>query len=151
MIVVGTPDGRFYSMGGDEGRNSTCEFFSPENKTWSFCAPMQQPRCGHSCVLGSDGRIYVFGSDNGLYTDRRSAECYDPLLNMWYWLPSLPQVMDHHAAVSLPNGKIYLFGGKNEYGEETQSCFCFDLQTRGYSRLQDMPFRSFHCLAARLV
>jgi len=143
-----------YVIGGLEGNadvpcRSTCESFDPSANTWTVCAP---PKIGRRAyvpsVVGSDGKIYVFGAYYGQPVQNHlSVECYDPNHNEWSFLPPLPEYMMDCAAVALPNGKIYLFGGRNTSGFGTCASFCFDLKTHTYSRLPDLPYPSRSCRA----
>jgi len=120
------------------------EFFDIDNmsichvKEWIQNFPIL--RYHHSAVVGSDGKVYVFGTTSTWHHKRcRTAECYDPGSFTWYMLPPLPSEMIDCAAVSLPTGQIYLFGGHNAKHKSSSDSFCFDLKTQTYSRLADLP------------
>ncbi|XP_078359897.1 kelch-like protein 23 [Oculina patagonica] len=82
-------DRYIYVFGGLEGRacvnsnyKSTVERYDPEEDSWSFVAPMQQPRRnGLACVLVD--KIFVIGGESAECACAPKCEVYDPITDVW--------------------------------------------------------------------
>ena len=119
--VVG-PDDKIYIFGGGQrsSREShsrkvfdTTEVYDPKTDTWSYRAPMPEPRFAHAGVLGADGKIYIMGGSLGQSDSPpvKDVFIYDPVMDTWEKGPSMLLPRSTLAAVATPDGKIYAIGG----------------------------------------
>jgi N-acetylneuraminic acid mutarotase len=106
------PDGRIMVVGGSDSSSSLAsrvDLYDTVTNTWSAGAPLPTPRSGPAVVLGTDGRVYVFGG--GASPNR--VEAYDPVTNTWSVRAAMPTARGSASAATLPDGRIYVFGGGN--------------------------------------
>ena len=111
------PDGRVYAIGGafiDSGFNqhilSTGEVYDPVANTWSAIPPMNTAREQLAITVGSDGRFYAFGGDDGTNT-LNTVEAYNTKTKTWTTLAPMPKPRRGHAVASAADKLIYVFGG----------------------------------------
>jgi hypothetical protein len=82
--------------------------WSPQTNRWRVLPRMISSRAMAAACGAADGRLYVFGGQNG--DDIASCEYYDPAANIWTSLPPLPFPCHSARAVAIGR-KLYLFGG----------------------------------------
>ncbi|HDS01534.1 MAG TPA: hypothetical protein ENO07_05895, partial [candidate division Zixibacteria bacterium] len=120
-VVVG-PDDKIYVFGGGDKYNEdprsrkvydTTEVYDPKTDTWTYRAPMPEPRFAHAGALGADGKIYIMGGSLGQDESPplRGVFIYDPAQDTWEKGPSMLLPRSTLAAVATPDGKIYAIGG----------------------------------------
>jgi uncharacterized delta-60 repeat protein len=116
-MVVATPDGSIYVIGGgefstwlDAVQRFTPDANDPASGTWELVAgqPLPNPRYAASAVLGADGRIYILGGNNG--SALNDVEAYTPG-GGWAAVAPLPIGVVNSAAAVGSDGRIYVFGG----------------------------------------
>ncbi len=144
------PDGRAVSMGGSTGMwtidaHDTVQAYSPSTGTWSWQAPLPQPRYGHSATVLADGRVLVAGghSGNGTVT---TAWLYAPATNTWTPTGSLNQARYLQSATLLKDGRVLLAGGGG-----VSSAELYDPATGTFSLTGALGSSRFGHVAVRLV
>jgi len=89
------------------------------NGTWTRLASMNFGRLFFQSQVLRDGRVFVFGAEDGSGT---TAESYDSTTNTWTLLPPITTVdpganMVDGAAKQLPNGNVLAYPVISTYGE----------------------------------
>ncbi len=69
--------------------------------SWRALPPMLSARCNHTCCVGQDGRIYVFGGTSAVVGALRTAEVFDPDTQKWSVLPDMPLARSAFSACRL--------------------------------------------------
>ena len=83
--------GRIYAIGGSPPANSggallnSVERYDPARGSWSAVASMPMHAAQVGAATGCDGRIYVFGGDNGQILN--TVQVYDPNSDSWTFSP----------------------------------------------------------------
>jgi titin len=118
MVAAGS-DGSIYVIGGgefgtylDAVQRFTPDANDPASGTWALLSnqPLPNPRYGASAVLGADGRIYIFGGNDG--SPMSDVEAYTPG-GGWTAVAPLPIGAINSAAAVGPDGRMYVFGGSS--------------------------------------
>jgi N-acetylneuraminic acid mutarotase len=109
-------NGKIYAIGGSLGPASnysgmnTVEEYDPATDTWTKKANMITRR-KYISACSLNGKIYVFGGEEDLYTlPLSSGEVYDPVTDTWKEITNMPSVLEEPSADML-NGKAYVCGG----------------------------------------
>ena len=111
-VVVGSPDGTVYIMGGvtDGTYNAVGSSYSYDAYTgdWTVLASMPGPVRGAAGAMGLNGLVYVFGGDDGSgYT-----QIYNPASNSWSLGMAMPFPVWEGKAATVGNGSIWVVGGE---------------------------------------
>ncbi len=101
------------------------------NGTWTRLASMNFGRLFFQSQVLRDGRVFVFGAEDGSGT---TAESYDSTTNTWTLLPPITTVdpganMVDGAAKQLPNGNVLAYPVISTYGES----LIFDIVSNTWS------------------
>src|SRR5215469_5530163 len=111
-VAVRLEDGRVMVIGGaDETFTflASAEIYDPGSNTWSFTAPMSEPRFeDFTAVLLPGRKVLVAGGSNGSLS---SAEIYDQKTNTWTSTGSLNVGRGEFATVVLNDGRVLVVGG----------------------------------------
>jgi N-acetylneuraminic acid mutarotase len=142
--VAAVAGGRFYVLGGDNGRGSvaTNYQYDPGSNSWAVRSPMPTARSAPmAAVIG--GRIYVAGGSPD--SVGRTLEAYDPATDNWTSLPPMPTGRNHVAGGAIGD-RLYVVGGRPPL---TLSILeVFDPATNTWSTRAPMPTgRSGHAAA----
>jgi len=94
---------------------STVERYDVQARTWESVAPMPSARHSAASATDADGRLYVFGGQNGASraggaSILQSVLRYDPSQNVWEELPELLHAR-HSAGAAFVRGHLYVVGG----------------------------------------
>ncbi|WP_437967714.1 kelch repeat-containing protein [Sorangium sp. So ce260] len=115
------PSGRVLLVGGYEADSiptsaeTDAELYDPISKTWTYTAPVNAARVGHTATLLTSGKVLVAGGyGEGGYVER--AELYDPEQDTWTVTRSMQAPREDHTATLLPSGEVLVAGGYGEGG-----------------------------------
>ncbi|MGQ9587498.1 MAG: hypothetical protein ACUVT7_03845 [Thermoplasmata archaeon] len=111
-VVVGAQNGTVYIMGGVRDatylRVADAYSYDPDTGDWTVLAPMPVAERGAAGAIGLDGRVYVFGGDDGSgYT-----QIYDPGADSWSLGTAMPYPVWEGKAACVGNGSIWVVGGE---------------------------------------
>lgn len=98
---------------------------------WTTASPLATARFTPAAAMGSDGRIYAIGGQNGT-TVLASVEAYEARSDTWSPAAPLPTPRRRHAAASGRNGEIYVVGGLSP-----TSCFVVENRLDVYDPRSD--------------
>src|SRR5205823_3506687 len=87
--------------------------YTPATDSWQGVASVPVVTEDHATATGADGRIYVFGGDNGGGGVLNNTQVYDPSTNTWATIAPMPTARNGLAAARGGDGRIYAVGGDN--------------------------------------
>lgn len=126
---VAAVNGKIYAIGGSnqtlttlsmpndhygESPVGTNEQYDPATDTWTFKAPMPDPKVGFATAV-YQGKIYCIGGVG----NTNATQVYDPATDTWETKAAIPTLFSPMQAHTI-NGKIYVVGGSqigNFYNE----------------------------------
>lgn len=138
--------GRVYVAGGlvaglPLAATATVEAYDVSQSTWSFVAPLPEPR-DHGCMVAWSGRLHFIGGFAADFVPRTDHWTYDPVLDQWSPAAPLPEARGAAWAVAF-DGKIYVFGGQSPTGTSSTT-FIYDMVTTTWSTGAPMPTAREH-------
>lgn len=101
-------DSMIYSFGGfDASWLNNSYKYNVTTNTWIPLANLPTPVWECTAAKALNGKIYVFGGENGM----NLVQIYDPVLDTWSTGTPIPIGVRMHSAITAPNGKVYVIGG----------------------------------------
>lgn len=93
----------------------SANIYNSSTGQWTVAASMAYPRYGHTAVVLSDGKVFVYGGigPNGVAVN--TSEVYDPVADTWTNKASFSTVTGQafHSSTILSNGNVLVAGGLN--------------------------------------
>jgi hypothetical protein len=112
-----------------------------QNPIINTAGSLKSARYLHESQLLQDGRVLVFGGDNGMYTGEQifnSAEIYNPGSNSWTNTSNMNNRRSQFASVVLPNGNILAIGGADENQKSQATCEVYNASTGNWTYVASM-------------
>ncbi|XP_054161299.1 kelch-like protein 5 [Oppia nitens] len=123
----------YVCCGYNDNTIKSCEYYSQNNKEWSFVTPMSHKRNGLALVA-HNGFIYAIGGNNGKeYLN--TMERYDTKTQQWQPMANMTNTRGYFGSASFM-GKIYVCGG--EGNSDGKSCETYDPKTNQWTQIASM-------------
>lgn len=120
------------------------------SQTITATGSMNVQRWFHQSQVLYNGKVLVFGGDNGDYRPganvvHRSSELYNPSTGTWSYSGQMNKRRIDFASVVLPNGNILAIGGEDENNLSTATCEIYNVSSGTWSYAESMnEERRFH-------
>lgn len=109
---------------------------------------MKKVRESHQCHLLGNGKVLVFGGENGDFLSPivyKEAELYNPSTGTWAYTGSMAVTRTTFASALLDNGKVLAIGGDDGNGNDLKSCELYDPTAGTWSSTGSLQTgRSYH-------
>jgi hypothetical protein len=139
--LVALNDGRALAVAGAAwyaGPFDSAEVFDELTGHWTSIAPLRATSLYTSAVRMADGRVLVFGGEDG--PGRTNADIFDPSNDSWTAAESLAEARAGAASVLLPDGRVLAAGGMSDQNGSSYvaSAEVFDPHTGHWTSAGDL-------------
>ncbi|TGL88336.1 kelch-like protein [Leptospira congkakensis] len=128
---------------------NTAEIYDPSTGTYTeITNRMMTPRSFSCSVLLNDGRVFVIGGTDGIYSPKDTTEFYNPITQTFSWGPTLPVPVGVLKCMKLVDGNVLIYGA--QLSNLNNSTMLFDITRNQIYTIANSKYKREWSVASEL-